>query len=184
MDNSEIITLFISRDERAISETDAKYRGLCLSVSENIVKSRSDAEECFQDALLALWRNIPPEKPKNLGAYLCRIVRNISLSRLDYLCAQKRAEGAEVPFSEFEDFLPDSRGGSFCGGIEFSDLLNRFLSGLDGRTRSVFIRRYFFFDPVADIARDFGMTNSRTASMLMRTRKKLKKYLTEKGCQI
>ena len=182
MENEEIISLFLARDQRAISMCEEKFKALGLSVAQNILKSRPDAEECFSDALMALWRTIPPERPKDLKAYLCRIVRNISLDRLDYLNAGKRAHGAEVPFSEFEDFLPADSGG--LEGLEFSDLLNRFLDGLPMDQRKVFVRRYFFFDPVCDIARDCGMSVSKVKSMLMRIRKKFKNYLAERECYL
>ena len=180
MEDERIVALFFERDERAIGETDAKYRRLCLKISENILKSRRDAEECVADSLMALWKTIPPNKPENLCAYLCQIVRNNSLTRLDYLLAEKRSAGAEVPLSEFEEFLPDCASRGAFGEIELEDLFNRFLAALKPETRKIFIRRYFFFDTVQSIAADFNISESKVKSLLMRTRKKLKDYLSER----
>ena len=82
MHDNEIIALFFKRDERALKEAADKYGELCRSVSMRILNDSRDAEECVSDAYLAAWNRIPPEKPRSLGAFLCRIVRNISVSRL------------------------------------------------------------------------------------------------------
>ena len=64
MDDKKIIELFFARDEKAISETEKKYGKLARYVASNILSSREDAEECVNDALLALWNSIPPDTPE------------------------------------------------------------------------------------------------------------------------
>ncbi len=61
--DEKIIELFWSRDESAIREAEAKYRGFAHSVLYNLLSMKEDREECLNDALLALWNNIPPERP-------------------------------------------------------------------------------------------------------------------------
>ena len=46
MEDSAIIDLYWAREERALSETDAKYGGYCRSIAHNILKNREDSEEC------------------------------------------------------------------------------------------------------------------------------------------
>ncbi len=184
MEDESIITLFFERDERAVAETDKKYRGLCLGISKRIVGSDCDAEECFSDALMALWRSVPPERPENLRAYLCRIVRNLSLTRLDYNLAKKRNSGAEVSLTEFEEFLPDGAARDALDRVDLSALFDAFLSTLAPEQRKVFVKRYFFYETIAEISEEFGMSGSKVKSMLLRTRKKLKAYLTEKECNL
>ena len=79
MDDEMIIGLFFDRSEQAILELDKKYGRLCRRVSYNIVNDLRDVEECVNDAYLGAWNAIPPERPNPLPAYLCRIVRNLSL---------------------------------------------------------------------------------------------------------
>ena len=81
MDDSAIIELFFARSEQAIRELDDKYGKVCYSLSYNILNSRQDAEECVNDAYLGTWDTIPPARPNPLLAFLCRIVRNLSLMR-------------------------------------------------------------------------------------------------------
>ena len=48
MDDRKIIELFFERDEKAISEIEKKYGGLCRSVASNILAMREDVEECLE----------------------------------------------------------------------------------------------------------------------------------------
>ena len=50
--------------------------------------------------------------------------------------------------------------------------------------RNVFLRRYYFFDSVAEIAKRFSFTESKVKNLLFRTRNKLKDYLTKEGISI
>ena len=45
----------------------------------------------------------------------------------------------------------------------------------------VFVRRYWYADSIADIAKRFGMRESRVKSMMFRTRNKLRDYLEAEG---
>lgn len=95
MEDSEILTLFQNRSERALRETSDKYKPLCMTVAYNILGSREDAEEIFSDALLHLWNAIPPAEPASVGAYLLTAVRNAARDRLSYQHAQRR--GGALP---------------------------------------------------------------------------------------
>ena len=93
MEDESIIALYWQRDSRAISETDGKYGALCRSISRGIVRSREDAEECVNDTYLAAWNAIPPQRPRRFGAYICAVVRNISVSRVRQSCLKRRGGG-------------------------------------------------------------------------------------------
>lgn len=108
MDDLTIIELYFDRSEQAIDETDKKYGKLCRSLAGNILPSDEDAEECVSDAYWSVWNAIPPTRPNNFTAFLCRIVRNLSLKRLDYNTAQKRNGNVTVPLSELEEVLHTS----------------------------------------------------------------------------
>ena len=69
---------------------------------------------------------------------------------------------------------------SFLSDTESNDLLkdlNEFLSTLKSRDRSVFIRRYYYLEDINAIAENYGIKESNVRTVLMRTRKKFKKYL-------
>ena len=67
MEDSAIIDLYWAREERALSETDAKYGGYCRSIAHNILKNREDSEECVSDTWLHAWNAMPPQRPSILS---------------------------------------------------------------------------------------------------------------------
>ncbi len=183
MDDRSIIELFFARDERAINETEAKYGKLCQSVARNVLGNAQDAEECVNDTYAGLWNAIPPARPDSLGAFACRIVRNLSLKRLAGLTRIKRNRDLTVSFAELEDILPDE---SYVGRQEGEvvELINQFLKEQSAEVRNVFIRKYYFFDSVNTIAKQFGFSQSKVKSMLYHTRNKLKEYLKGEGIEV
>ena len=60
---------------------------------------------------------------------------------------------------------------------DLKEALSGFLSVLSVRDRSVFLRRYFYLEDPFDIAEEYGISAGYVRTILMRTRKKLKKYL-------
>ena len=59
--------------------------------------------------------------------------------------------------------------------------LNAFLATLSERDRSVFIRRYYHLEEPSEIGEKYGVKEDYVRTILMRTRKKMKKYLKEEG---
>ena len=57
--------------------------------------------------------------------------------------------------------------------------LNAFLETLNERDRSVFIRRYYRLEEPFEIGEKYGIKEDYVRTILMRVRKKLKKYLKE-----
>ena len=76
---------------------------------------------------------------------------------------------------------------SVCDGIGEEDIgkaISRFLRNERETARNVFIRKYYFFDSVADIARYYGFTESKVKNMLFHTRSRLKEYLIKEGIEV
>ncbi len=181
MEDYTIIELFFARNERAIRETDEKYGRLCRRVAYNILNDDRDCEECISDTYLTLWNTIPPQKPANFTAFVCKITRNLSLKKLEYNTAKKRDSRLEISLAELEETLPDTRFTADAEEESVGALVNQFLRKQKKNVRNVFIRRYYFFDGIAEIAARYGYGESKVKSMLFHTRNKLKKFLEERG---
>lgn len=93
LEDQMIIQLFFERSEKAIESVSRKYGNLCKSISYRIVRNEQDVEECLNDAYLAAWNTIPPQCPNPLSAYICKLVRNISIKRYRRNTATKRNTG-------------------------------------------------------------------------------------------
>ena len=82
--DQEILSLCRARDQRAIAALAEKYGAYCHTVAHNILGDHPDAEECVNDAYLAVWNGVPSAPPRSLLAYLAKVTRNIALKRLDF----------------------------------------------------------------------------------------------------
>lgn len=109
MEDERIIQLFFNRSEMAIKELHHKYGRICRNLSVNILQSLQDAEECVNDAYLGVWNTVPPTHPNPLLAYVCRIVRNLSIKRYRANTAQKRNSIYDVAISELEGCLATTK---------------------------------------------------------------------------
>jgi len=183
MEEKEIIELYWARSERAIRETAKKYGKFCHSIAYNILASHPDSEECVNDTYLHTWNAIPPTRPENLSAFLGKITRNLALKRYERDRAQKRGGGqVMLALEELGECIPDPEGlDRQMEDRELACLLNRFLAGLNGENRKIFLRRYWQFCTVKEIAALYGISESKVKMSLMRTRGKLKSYLEKEG---
>lgn len=179
MDDRQIIALFYERSEHAITELSKKYGDLCFKIAINILNDAQDAEECVNDAYLGAWNSIPPQNPDPLRAYLCRIVRNLALKKLRTNTALKRGGQLEVSLSELENCIPDNSFDERLSVKELTAQLNAFLSTLHRDDRVLFLKRYWFAEPLSEIAKAFGITEHNASVRLGRIRKKLQQYLKE-----
>ena len=180
MNDQDIIDLYFARNEQAIAETDKSYGKVCMQVSMNILDSRPDAEECVSDTYLKTWNSIPPTRPNSLCAFVCRIARNLSLSRLRDLRRQKRNQELTLSFDELEACIP----AAVEDAEELSSLLNDFLEGLDETNRVLFMGRYWYSYAIDDLAAQMGLTDKAVYMRLHKTREKLRAYLAERGYRV
>lgn len=183
MEDHAIIELYWERSEDAISTTVAKYGGYCYTIAYNILSNNEDAEESVNDTWLAAWNTMPPRRPKLLAAFLGKMTRYISLDRWKNRTARKRG-GGEVPLvlEELEECISgeDSVEKEYLQK-EFAESLNQLVENLPDVERKVFLCRYWYMDSIETIAEHFGFSESKVASMLHRTRGKLRKMLEQEG---
>ena len=179
MDDRQIIDLFYERSEQAIAELSKKYGDLCFKIAINILNDPQDAEECVNDAYLGTWNNIPPQNPDPLRTYVCRIVRNLALKKRRANTALKRGSQLEVSLAELENCIPDNSFDEHLSAKELTAQLNAFLSTLHRDDRVMFLKRYWFAEPLSEIAKTFGITEHNASVRLGRIRKKLHQYLKE-----
>ena len=183
MDDSAIIELFFARSEQAIRELDGKYGKTCHRLSYNILHNSQDAEECVNDAYLGAWNAIPPARPNPLLAFLCRIVRNLSLMRYHADRAAKRGGGSyTVALEELEGCLASPQ--TVEGNMEEQELIRLiedFLDTLSPENRVLLMRRYWFSDSYGEIAARTGLSEKNVSVRLTRIRKQLRHYFEERG---
>ena len=184
MNDQKIIELLFARSEVALTHLQSKFEKYCHTVAYNILGSDFDANECVNDTYLGVWNSIPPTRPNNLMAFVCKITRNLSLKRLEAMTRQKRSAQMLLSFDELADVLSDESIAHDVSDGEIARLISDFLREEREDSRNVFIRKYYFFDSIADIAARYSFSESKVKNMLHRTRTKLKAYLIKEGVEI
>ena len=182
MDDAAILALYWARDEEAIAATDRAYGPLCRGLAWNLLHSREDAEECVNDTWHRAWTTIPPQRPESLRAYLCRIVRNLSIDRWRAAQARKRGAGLELLVGELEECLPPAA--SAEAAVEERELvrcLDRWLDALAPEDRALFLRRYWYGQSLAELAQWAGRRANTLSQRLRRLRLELRETLEKEG---
>ena len=182
MNDQSIIDLYFARDEKAILETERAHGGACMSVSMSILNNRQDAEECVNDTWLKAWNAIPPTVPNSLRAFLCKIVRNLSIDRYRKKRVNCPTVELEVALSELGDCMPAEAERE--GAAALTDLLDRFLRTEDEVDRRLFLGRYWHGAAVHVLAKGSGLSPNAVTKRLKKTRERLRDYLTERGYSV
>lgn len=178
-----IVDLYWERSERAISETKIKYAALLQAISYKILQNYEDTQECENDTYMRAWNNIPPTRPENLGAYLAKIIRNLSISRFRQKVAIKRGRyDVELSIEELEECIPNR-----CSVEEeldvilFKEIINEFLDSLPKEKRVVFMKRYWACYSVKEIAKQINEKEKKVTNILYQCRLQLKVELEKRG---
>ena len=184
MEDYEIIDLFFDRDEAALVAVKHKYGQRLFRTAMNILRNNEDAEECINDAMLKAWQAIPPQRPTMLGAFVAKIVRNLSLNKYESRTAARRGGGEiALMLSELENCIPSKVNNpeQAYENEQVAASINVFLRNQDKIARSTFVLRYFHGENIRAIGDQFQMSESGVKSLLFRTRKKLAVHLKKEG---
>lgn len=183
MQDEAIVELYWQRDEAAVAETARKYGRYLTQIAYNILANREDSEESVNDAYFSAWNSMPPQKPCALGTYLAKLTRRVSIDRFRRRTREKRrASEYALSLSELEDCV--TGGGTPEEALDvrlLAEAICAFLYAQTEEVRSTFIGRYYFLDPLKEVAGYCGMSESKAKSMLYRTRHNLRCYLKEEG---
>ncbi len=183
MDDRALLDRYFARDESALKETAEKYGTLCRSLAQRLLGDPQDAEETFNDALLRAWQHIPPDRPASLPAYLCALTRRIATDRLRSAGARKRGGSAlRLNLEELAECIPAPESvEQEADRRALADAISAFLAQQSKESRVFFMQRYWAMHSVAEIARQYGISENTVKSILKRTRDRLRSYLEQEG---
>lgn len=182
MDDEQLIALYLNRDEGAIAETQEAFGTRLRQLAFRLLGNSEDVEECLNDTYFKVWNAIPPHRPNNLYAFCVTICRRTAMDMLDKRTAGKRSAQVVELSKEMEECLPAKEREEDEDAL--AELMNAFLEKLDKEKRVLFIRRYWFGETSAEIAKQYGYSETKVRSVLFRTRKKLQKFLNGKGVHL
>lgn len=183
MEDSRIVSLYWDRDETAIEQTDRKYGRYLTKIAYNILADREDSKESVNDTYLAAWDSMPPHKPQVLSTYLGKLTRRISIDLFRRKTSQKRGGGEyALSLQELEDCISGGNTTEQALNVQLlSEAIEKYLRSITEEARNVFIGRYYYLDPVKQIADYCRISESKVKILLYRTRQGLWEHLQKEG---
>lgn len=183
MTDQQIISLFLARDERAVSELSGKYRKTIMHIARRHLHSAEDAEECTNDVMMKLWQSIPPAEPNSLEAFIVTMTQRTAINMAERQNTQKRGGGIETAsLDEIGAAVPARE--TVEDAVSHKILtaaVERFLRSLNDDAQTIFVEHYHNGSAPREIAEKFGLTGIHVRKSLMQTRRKLKQFLSEEG---
>ncbi len=154
------------------------YERLLFTIAIGILGKtyREDAEECVADAFLGYWRiRQASGTVENVKAYLAVSVKHLALNRLKKLKRRRYAEiTEEVP--DFLSLSPEEAVMESANGI----IVREVLESLPAVEREIWLRRYFWCQPVKEIARQMGLKPKLVENRLYAGKKAVRQGLLDR----
>ena len=186
LDDEKIIDLYWERNERAIDETDFKYKKYLYVIAFNIVNDKLDCEECLNDTYLGAWNAMPPSKPNSLKAFLTVIMRRVAIKRY-HNKSRVRVVPSEmtVSLSEIEAFVSGEEDVEADFDAEkMGQAISNFIRSLSPRRQFIFMSRYYTADSIDVIAKNLNLSRSMVNKELAAIRVSLREALEKEGYSV
>lgn len=134
---------------------------------------KEDIEECVSDAFIAGWHRIE-EYDSGRGTLKTWLLILAKYKALDY----RRKRTIRPDMQVLEEDSPDRANTEHAVLMkEEQEELIRLIDSLDEPDRTIFYKRYFYYESLDTIAESLGLTRKAVESRLGRTRKRLKQRL-------
>lgn len=185
MEDYRIVDMYWERNEHAITQSELKYGKYCTSIAYNVLKSVEDSEECVNDTWNKAWNQMPDARPTLLGAFLGKICRNLAIDRYRKLHSAKRGNGeADIIYDELEECIGRNHLEEVVDQKELERVIASFVAELKKSDRIIFVKRYWYMEPVKNIAKSLYVSESKVKTSLFRSRVHLETILRKEGFEL
>ncbi len=170
MDDNEILLDLINGEEFALDNLSRTYGKLIYGVISKILCNYSeinDIDECFNDVLIAIWRNIDcyDSTKGSLRNFLISVAK---YKAIDY----KRKINKRGITLELKEEIIDTE---INENIEVdNEEFYLLLDSLKDEDKNIFIKKYLFEESIDKISRDLGLSKDLVYKRLSRGRERIK----------
>jgi len=179
MNDRQLLKLLRADPADGINEAICTYSGLLTAVAMRILKDHHEVEECVADTFISMWKNIHTlSKADNLKAYLLCMVRNNAIDRYRRL---KKQNMISIDSLDGFEIVADDDVELLIVKNEFMATLQKIIMKLPEQNRDIFMRKYFLFESIREIAENLNLTEVQVKDRLYRARKQLRDKLKKKG---
>lgn len=183
MNDENLINLLKKNPSKGLSCAIDEYGGLVKTVVVRIIgyENRQDAEECISDVFVELWKSIDnfDSSKGMLKNYIISIARFVSINKLNRKMSKKELIPLEENDLQLEFDMDDHVAGSINRKI-----IKDTIYSLPQPDKDIFIRRYYLYEAVKDIAQSLGVSAKTVENKLYRGKERLKAALVENGINI
>ena len=175
----QLAVLLKNDPARGLEEAVARYGGAVRTICAAILGTdrREEVEEAMADSFVALWQGMERYDPAlPIAPYLYGIARRTALGR-------RRTLGRGAPLQQLPEELEeeDLDLTDQTAAKENARLLRQAVEALPPPDREIFIRRYYLYQKVNDIAARLGLPPKTVENKLCRGRQRLRRELLERG---
>lgn len=177
MDEKEYLKRLKQREESALEWFIDRYTAYVSTIVYSIIgssMSAEDIEEVSSDVFFTLWNNARQIKQGKVKAYLSGIARN---KAKEYT----RRIRAEVALEDDLLIVSDDNLERRFEQREQARYLKKTVMALPHPDREIFLRYYYYYQPVSEIAQEMDMKVSTVKTKLYRGRNKLKEMIRKGG---
>ena len=174
MDEREMLKALRDGDEGALGWFMERYAAYAAAIIDRILLPklpRPDAEEALADVFISLWRSAHQVPEEAVKPYIAAMDRNRARDAL-------RARQAELPLEEAQLEIPDVSPEQALTEDEARERTRRAVESMAEPDREIFLRHYYYFQSVAEIALALDMNVNTVKTRLRRGRERLRDELT------
>jgi len=181
MDDSKILLLLKNSPSKGLYEATKKYGGMVEAITKKILyRNAQDVEECVADTFVTLWKNTNNVEFQRgtLKGYIACIARNKAIDRYRKLCKES------TDYMEDKDVVSDTDIEQELVIKSDVEVLQDVINQMGEPDKQIFIRRFFLFEKVKEIATYLELTEKNVENRIYRGKKRLKQVLIERGVTI
>lgn len=178
MSEQEIIELLLQRAEKGLDELLTHYGALIRYIIGPILPNVQDQEDCLSEVAMRVWEKITMYDAQrgSWTTWLTAVARNGALNYKRKILIHSGTTDIPVNIPS-----PESTPEDTVIRQERMDAINRALQLLSAKERTLFYRKYYYFQSTAQIASEMGTTERAVEGKLYRLKKKLRRILGGEG---
>jgi RNA polymerase sigma-70 factor (ECF subfamily) len=183
--DQEIIRLYSQSPARAAEEADAVYGYECRRLARHILDRERETEACVRFALESATEAAACQALTHVGLYLLRATRKAALETFFTRLDAKRGDSMFLrvmdQLSTCVTLRDEPFGVNEAEALRLGGAVSAFLAKQNAEARDLFACRFFYGDPVSEIAERFGLSVKQTYTRVIKLRRKLAAYLEAAG---
>lgn len=170
MQEDDLVTLLKQHDQKGMDELLTYYGPLIRYVITPIVSNTHEREECLLDISMRIWDKIAlyDSQKGTFKGWLSYLARNTALN---YVRKSNAHESCELTLDIASTGLGTEE---YIIQKESKEMLRSVLAELSSGDKALIYRKYFYMQPISQIAAELGTTERAVEGRLYRLKKQLR----------